>query len=163
MKKNKLVFVVTSIVLILLLLINATFKSKHFDVNINVTNNTSLDLDIEMSILLHKENTSTSEKILSMATIKKGTGNKQIATVNAPEGDFGLILKIEEKDNSLYFISGAKLSYVNYDLEFEEASNGDLIMKGEVKSKKIFSTIGTNEIKPIVVKESDPSQDSFTG
>lgn len=124
MKKNKLIIVFTFIVLILLLVIYATFKSKNFDVNINVTNNASSDLDIDMSILLRKENTSTSEKIISMATLKKGIGNKQKATVNAPEGDFGLILKIDEKDNSLYFISG----------------------------KKIFSAIGTNGIKPIVVK-----------
>lgn len=151
MKKNKLIIFFPFIVLILLLVIYATFNSKKFNVNITVTNNTSSDRDIDMSILLCKENTSTSEKIISMATLKKGIGNKQKATVNIPEGDFGLILKIDEIDNSLYFVSGTRLSYVNYDIEIEVASNGDLIVKGEVKSKKIFSTIGTNEIKPIVL------------
>ena len=73
--------------------------------------------------------------------------------MNTPDGDFGLVLKINEQDNSFYFISGTKLSYVNYDLDIEEASNGELIVKGEVKSKRIFSTIGINEIKPIVVKK----------
>ena len=153
MKKIRLIIVFAFILLILLMVIYATSKSKTFNVNINVTNNTSTDLDIDMSILLRRENTSTSEKLISMARLKKGNGNKQKAIVNTPDGDFGLVLKINEQDNSFYFISGTKLSYVNYDLEIEEASNGDLIVKGEVKSKRIFSTIGINEIKPIVVKK----------
>lgn len=153
MKKRKLIIIfVTIVALIILMLVYVNFKGENFNININVTNNTRSDVNLNMSILLHKENTSTSEKTISLTTLKEGATDKKNATVNTPEGDFGLVLKINESENSLYFTSGTKLSYVNYDLEIEEASNGDIVLKGVVKSRKIFSTVGTNEIKPIIIK-----------
>ena len=154
MKKRRIItIVVTSIALILFLLMCVKLKSKNFNINVVVTNKTNADQDIFMSILLGKENNATNEKIMSLGTIKKGSSDNKKKTVNTPEGDFGLVLKINESDNSLYFTSSTKLSYINYDLEIAEASNGVIILKGEIKSKKVFSTIETKQIKPIVIKE----------
>ncbi|MBU5333666.1 hypothetical protein [Anaerocolumna aminovalerica] len=152
--KNKVRISVIIIIIIIVSIIYIVFNlPKKFDINIQVINQTQKNINTDINISFGMENTSDIRKIFSLSNINKNSKKSEKIIVDNIQGDYGIILKVEENSsNSFYYTSYSKLSKVNINLEIVETSDGNIIVQGIVTSKHFLGTKKTVQIKPVTLK-----------
>jgi len=140
------IFIIISIVYIIFTI------PKKISTNIQVINQTQKNICTDINISLGSENSSNIYSIFSLDNIDSKSVKSAKKVIDNFQGDFGIVVKVEDSTNSFYYTSGNKLSQINITLEIVDTSDDNIIIHGNVTSKNLIGLKKSELIKPITIK-----------
>lgn len=146
--KVKISFVIIIIISMIYFIVNIPEK---IDTNIQVINKTQKDIYADINISLGLENSSTISSIYSLKNIDSNSKKKSKKSIDHVQGDYAIIIKVNDSATSFYYPSGTKLSQVDIDLEIVDTVDGNIMVQGSLTRKNLIGIKTTEQIKPTTI------------